>query len=460
MAYYGHALTGVKGMDVSANQGNVNFATAYAAGARYVVIRNILHWLVDLQADTLYNTALDSKAYQYAHDAAAAGLLPCSYHFITPDVYPRKEGAIAEAERYARGLEYVFGDLYPGYPYGKAVPTLDVEWPYGQVGGTGPYVNTYAAQYGADAYLEWVETCAERLKQITGFNTVFIYTGAYYAAATNNFVHSYRGTILDKYPLWLSAKEPSLYTLGTIVVGGSTVPIEPAYPNSNFTTFGNFSNWVGWQYSLDGPDVRQGATYGTSSTDVDLDVLNTGYDLSVLLNDYWKPRNTSPGGSIMAAGGTNLKSLSISGDTYMTSPKTGKETLVYQNLVAYKNLAYTDLTNTASNVNGVANTVRLIDGLPGKKVNILKMFVYTPTSWAGGTQGFSIESDEATPKVWGTVAAANMTSGNKTNTDGFTGFTAGANYLLTFPDGVGVVLRDIATPTAGTAQIYLQYEYI
>lgn len=128
----------VPGMDVSSHQGQVNWPTATANGARFVYVK----------ATEGTDYANPHFAQQYKQ-AAAAGLIRGAYHFATPDT---SDGTTQADYFVTHGGRWV--------PGGKTLPpAVDVEYnPYGD------------PCYGLspNAMVAWIQAFSNRVKARTG----------------------------------------------------------------------------------------------------------------------------------------------------------------------------------------------------------------------------------------------------------------------------------------------------
>lgn len=452
MAYFLNVRTGgIYGNDVSEYQGAVNFATMYGQNCRFAYLRTI----------TSNPARLDNTVKANATNARAQGILCGGYHLIRPDLMGLNS-AVSEADRFANGLYQAFGSD-PNNAFGDLIPMVDVELPYPKPGG-----------WGKDDYIEYCEKYINELLAQTGFYKVIVYTGRYIADSYNQLIHSKRGAILAQYPLCLTAKDPTQYT-------GVNTTAEKAYPNYNFDTFGGWTDWVMWQYSLDNPDVKKGATYGVASADIDIDVLKPGLTLNVLKNSTYAPpppAQTTPtnvredptyidftptppnptqteidfnGGIVPMPGTTNFTSVSVASDTMVS----GKDVQVTASpmYTVHKEFFYTDLN---------AGKQNLIPALPGKQVIVEKIQLYcdadlVPTA----TSQLRFQTTEATPRTLILTDATRLVTTAKINTDGFSYFTEGAGTMRKkLGNNVGVDLVSLVALTAGQVTMTIYFRYV
>ncbi|HYO10798.1 MAG TPA: GH25 family lysozyme [Tepidisphaeraceae bacterium] len=227
------------GIDVSTFQGNMNWATAKAAGISFAFIRAS-------RTDTLP----DPKLAQNMTGSAAQGIVTGVYHRILPFSNTADTGAFVDPIDDADNF-IASGGAYMGSGYMR--PVVDVE--------NGAKLNTTPVNgYNLST---WTLAFVNRIKEIKGV-TPLIYTGHYRSNLNSSVV-----TALPD--LWIANWEDVNY--GHPVFGTGGPPTSPWTPSPN---------WKFWQY--DSPNSL-GATYGAESKDIDLNVFN-GDDIDVLKQNF------------------------------------------------------------------------------------------------------------------------------------------------------------------------------
>jgi len=189
--------------------------------------------------------------------ARAEGVKVGAYFFKNPNYYAEGIGfqnepadAVVDATQF---YNWILDQTGSAADMLDILPCLDFENQFGSI---------YPAASNNEAY-NYIAQFTQTFKDLTG-RQIILYS-AYYTvdtlAATNNeLVHTTFGPIGSVLPLWLAATDTGLY------------------PSYSYTAFGGFSNnqWLNWQFSSDGNG--QGATWGVASTDLDLNVLDSGLD--------------------------------------------------------------------------------------------------------------------------------------------------------------------------------------
>lgn len=190
------------------------------------------------------------------NSARTSGLKVGFYWFKNPNYNDPVNGwhttvAYAESEA-TQFYNYILSVTGSANDIGDLIPMLDFENNLGTI---------YPSMSNDVAY-NFIEAFINKFKVLSGRQCI-LYT-AYYtcdnltAGAHDELVHSTKGGIYQKCPLWLAARAPDIY-------GGS-------YPNYNYTSFGGYPTelWSIWQFSSDGNG--QGSTWGVSSANIDLDI--------------------------------------------------------------------------------------------------------------------------------------------------------------------------------------------
>ena len=185
--------------------------------------------------------------------ARAAGLKVGAYWFHNPNYYSTTSGwlsTIAQAELEATQFyDYIRAET-SNTDMLDIMPMFDLENQNG---------NIYPALTNDEAF-DFTQAFVAKFKALTGRQCT-LYT-AYYTidsltnTPNNELFHSTKGGIGAVCPLTLAATDTGSY---------------PAYSYTHFGVFAN-NKWTNWQFSSDGN--AQGSTWGVSSSDVDLDVLD------------------------------------------------------------------------------------------------------------------------------------------------------------------------------------------
>lgn len=93
-------MAGIQGIDVSYDQGNINWSEVAGAGKRFAIIR------------ASHGVTVDSKVHAYWNPAQQAGLLRGAYHFFQYGDDPEKQ-AETFLSVFTDGLSYGSGELPP-----------------------------------------------------------------------------------------------------------------------------------------------------------------------------------------------------------------------------------------------------------------------------------------------------------------------------------------------------------
>ena len=172
------AADSVAGMDVSAYQGNVDWGTAYANGARFVYIK--------ATEGTGYTNSYFSQQYDGSY---GVGMIRGAYHFALPD----NSGGAAQAD--------YFIDNGGGWSSdGRTLPgALDIEYnPYG------------ATCYGLSqaAMVSWIQAFSDEYDARTGVYPTIYTTTDWWTTCTGN-----SAAFATTNPLWLARYSASVGTL-------------------------------------------------------------------------------------------------------------------------------------------------------------------------------------------------------------------------------------------------------
>jgi GH25 family lysozyme M1 (1,4-beta-N-acetylmuramidase) len=173
------AASGVRGMDVSGWQGNVNWSAAYQNGARFAYVK--------ATEGTGYRNPYFSQQYGGSY---SAGLIHGAYHFARPDVSGGKNQA-----------DY-FVDHGGGWSAdGKTLPpALDIEYNY--LGG-----DTCWGQ-SASSMVSWIRSFVDEVKYRTTRYPVIYTTTDWWQRCTGNY-----GGFAKHDRLWIARYSSSVGTL-------------------------------------------------------------------------------------------------------------------------------------------------------------------------------------------------------------------------------------------------------
>jgi GH25 family lysozyme M1 (1,4-beta-N-acetylmuramidase) len=203
--------TPLNGVDVSADQGSINWPEVAGAGYNFASIKA-----------TEGNYYIDPDYKADAANAVAAGMYVAPYHFANP---PKSTGAAQAEYAYDNTGDYKVGGNY--------LPmVLDIEYdPYAAA-------DNVNECYGlsASAMVSWITSFVTEAKTLTGAAPTIYTTQDWWATCTGN------STAFTSDPLWVAAYSPG--TPGTLPYG---------------------TDWAMWQYT------DMGTVPGISGTDVDLD---------------------------------------------------------------------------------------------------------------------------------------------------------------------------------------------
>jgi GH25 family lysozyme M1 (1,4-beta-N-acetylmuramidase) len=236
----------LNGFDVSQFQGTVNWATAYNQGIRFAFIRADRGGPMGMQftdSQFLANMAASSNVIV---DGQPVTILTGNYHAGRPDTFVVPPGTTtleqftAAVTTHAQSeADFFYSDVKPYLTPGHLRPALDLE-----VGGT-----TFPT--GKFGYSIWANAFLDRFEALSGVEPI-IY-------ANTNYATSFMDSTLSGRDLWIA-------NWGT-----------PTNSQAGSPPTGVFPAWTFWQY--DSPNGL-GASYGTQSTDIDLDVVHG--DISML----------------------------------------------------------------------------------------------------------------------------------------------------------------------------------
>jgi GH25 family lysozyme M1 (1,4-beta-N-acetylmuramidase) len=171
-------VAGTPGMDVSSYQGNVDWATAWANGAKFVYIK--------ATESTTYTNPYFTQQYNGSYNV---GMIRGSYHFATPDT----SGGATQADYFiAHGGGWsADGKTLPG--------ALDIEY------------NPYGAEcYGLSAasMVSWIHAFANEYHAREGVYPVIYSTYDWWSTCTGN-----DGSFATTSPFWIARYSTSAGTL-------------------------------------------------------------------------------------------------------------------------------------------------------------------------------------------------------------------------------------------------------
>jgi hypothetical protein len=282
--------------------------------------------------------------------ARAAGLKIGLYWYKTPNYYDSANGwlnSVAHAELEAQQFyNYVIAATGSSTDFGDLFPMLDFE------DGNG---NIYPSMTNDSAF-DFVEAFVNKFKALTG-RQVQLYTALYTidnlgTSGANSLYHSVKGGIGAKCPLYLSA-------------------ISTTYPNTDYTAFGIFTDnkWTNWQFNFYNGLAATWGCSTSSTTDIDLDVLEGALDTLM-------PPSTPTGLAATIADSSIVLNWSASPDSDKKSFNIYKDG-VYIDFVSAATLTYTAIglvngTSYAFNIQGVDNWE---NGLKSATVNAIPALV-------------------------------------------------------------------------------------
>lgn len=183
----------IKGVDISAIQGTVDFVALAQSGVQFVICRC-----------GVGNGGIDADFPKNVAAATAAGLKVMAYHFVYP-LPPLASQPLRDPVKQAQ------------YHFNAAGPTIlaacDFEWP----------AEPNWAQWGCTAtqIKQWCLTYLQEYQRLSG-QTMVLYTYPYFAQALQ------LDASFAQYPLWIASYEPT-----------------PAIPHP-------WTDWTLWQYGSGG----------------------------------------------------------------------------------------------------------------------------------------------------------------------------------------------------------------
>ena len=220
----------LRGIDVSAYQGTINYAKVKSNGIKFAILR-------------AYGSANspDKKIVEYARGFNNVGI-PCgSYFFCTISNEYDLSSAISQANKYADKLEEAFGKG----SWGQLLPFLDLE-NNANVGGR--HANLNSTQM-----LKWVDQFRKTFEARFGNKVKLgIYTSWYFIKDHNNFNNGTGGNILKDMPLWMAK-----------------------WRTTSIPDVGGWTNWVLWQYTDNASPFNNGQAVGVSSSGLDMNYVES-----------------------------------------------------------------------------------------------------------------------------------------------------------------------------------------
>jgi GH25 family lysozyme M1 (1,4-beta-N-acetylmuramidase) len=230
----------LKGFDVSQFQGTVNWATAYNQGVRFAFIRCNRGGPMGMQLTDSQFLANMAASSNVVVGGQPVSILTGNYHAGRPDTFvlppntTTLEQFTAAVTAHAQSeADFFYADVKPYLTPGHLRPALDLE-----VGGT-----TFPT--GKFGYSMWANAFLDRFEALSGVEPI-IY-------ANTNYATNFMDSTLAGRDLWIANWS------------------QPANSQTFSPPTGVFPAWTFWQY--DSPNGL-GASYGTHSTDIDLDVVN------------------------------------------------------------------------------------------------------------------------------------------------------------------------------------------
>ena len=220
----------LRGIDVSAYQGTINYAKVKSSGIKFAILR-------------AYGSANspDKKIVEYAKGFKNVGI-PCgSYFFCTISNEYDLSSAISQANKYADKLEEAFGKG----SWGQLLPFLDLE-DNANVGGKHTKLNT-------TQMLKWVDQFRKTFEARFGNKVKLgIYTSWYFIKDHNYFNNNSGGNILKDMPLWMAK-----------------------WRTTSIPDVGGWTNWALWQYTDNASPFANGQTVGVGSTGLDMNYVES-----------------------------------------------------------------------------------------------------------------------------------------------------------------------------------------
>ncbi len=220
IAIQGPAGTTVPGLDVSSNQGTINWTNVALSGRKFAFVRS------SQGTDSAYN---DTNFTANMNGAAAATILIAPYHVVYPTLNIGTAGAQAEAQHFVS----VAGGFIKA---GNLRPVADLEDTATQKPG---------ATLGKTNLSIWVDAFMQEVLRLTGISPI-LYVNSFYAA---NYIDL---SVATKYSLW---------------VADYGNPEIPTFDATRSPATGTWGNWSIWQHT------SKGAVPGISGN-VDLDMFN------------------------------------------------------------------------------------------------------------------------------------------------------------------------------------------
>jgi lysozyme len=158
-------------IDVSSNQGKINWQKVKAAGVTEVIIRT-----------TMGTGTVDKMAHEYATEATAVGITVSYYAFGYPD---KKHGGTAKAD--AESEAQWFCDTIKGLPTTYKYLVIDLE---------------EATTLTPQEFTVWATAWRDKVQSITGIANENLWVYGYYDYLNRNLIN---GHTLGRNPLWIAA---------------------------------------------------------------------------------------------------------------------------------------------------------------------------------------------------------------------------------------------------------------
>jgi GH25 family lysozyme M1 (1,4-beta-N-acetylmuramidase) len=174
-----HAVDSVAGMDVSAYQGNVDWSTAYANGARFAYIK--------ATEGTTYTNSYFTQQYNGSY---GVGMIRGAYHFALPN----NSGGVAQADFFVDhgGGWSADGQTLPG--------ALDIEY--------NPYSGGTCYGLSQTDMVGWIQAFSNEYQARTGRYPTIYSTTDWWTTCTGN-----SSAFAANSPLWIARYASSAGTL-------------------------------------------------------------------------------------------------------------------------------------------------------------------------------------------------------------------------------------------------------
>ncbi|MEM6313781.1 MAG: glycoside hydrolase family 25 protein [Planctomycetota bacterium] len=258
-----------RGIDVSQFQGTMNWETAYDNGVRFAFVRATRGGLTPETGQVFDTRFTLNMAGLFNLSGIGKDIYAGAYHFARPDLIPTTNGqpttATLQAAAQAEATHFVNvagGSMVAG----NLRPVLDLE-------AGGDTLTRASLSFWANAFMDEVEAQ-------TGVEPL-LYMNSNYA------INEIDDSLADR-DLWIANWNQTSY--GDPVTGTGGPPT------------GAIDDWAFWQYSAD--SNGQGAAFGASSVDLDLNVANG--DLAFVETFLIQPVPEPAGLAVLVAAGLGL----------------------------------------------------------------------------------------------------------------------------------------------------------